>query len=166
MIRASLLHVFEEHRRDIVAFMSARLGCPVTAQDLAQELFLRLFNRENGSEVTNPRAYVFRIAANLVTDHQRRTQRQRALLVEAKSYLTGETDNLSPERHVMAAEEMRALIAIVDRMNPRTRYIFKRNRFDGKPQRAIAEELGISQTAVEKHVRKALKMLAAHRRQP
>jgi RNA polymerase sigma-70 factor (ECF subfamily) len=41
--------------------------------------------------------------------------------------------------------------------------VFKRNRFDGRTQREIAEELGISQTAVEKHIRKALARLAAHR---
>jgi RNA polymerase sigma factor (sigma-70 family) len=66
----------------------------------------------------------------------------------------------------MAQEEIRALTQAVAEMTPATRRIFKLNRFEGKTQKEIAKDLGISQTAVEKHIRKALKKLAAHREEP
>jgi RNA polymerase sigma-70 factor (ECF subfamily) len=113
--------------------------------------------------VTHARAYLFRMAANLVIDHQRREQRQGSLLAEVESLLSGSAGGVSPERQVMAQEELRDLIAAVEQLPPATRRVFKRNRFDGRTQREIAEELGISQTAVEKHIRKALARLAAHR---
>lgn len=158
-----LLRVFHEHEGDLRAFMAARLRCPFTAHDLAQELFLKVVALESRPEVTNARAYLFRMAANLVVDHQRRQQRQSALLSEVEGLLWGGSEGISPERQVMAQQELRDLIAVVEALPPATRRVFKRNRFDGKTQREIAAELGISQTAVEKHIRKALSRLAARR---
>lgn len=166
MAHPRLLRIFQEHERDLVAFMTARLRCRFTAHDLVQELFLKVSALESGLEVTNARAYLFRMAANLATDHQRREQRQAGLLAEVEAHLRGGADGHSPERRVMAREELRDLTAVVEQMTPATRRIFKLNRFDGKTQREIAQELGISQTAVEKHIRKALAKLAAHRHEP
>lgn len=156
-----LVRVFQEHEGDLRAFMAARLRCPVTAHDLAQELFVKVSTLE--ARPANARAYLFRMAANLVIDHQRRQQRQAALLAEVEGLLWGGGEAPSPERAVMAREELDALVAVVEALPPATRRVFKRNRFDGKTQREIAAELGISQTAVEKHIRKALARLAAAR---
>jgi RNA polymerase sigma-70 factor (ECF subfamily) len=166
MAHLPLLHVFQEHERDLRAFMAARLRCAVTAHDLAQELYLKVAGLEARFEVTHARAYLFRMAANLVIDHQRREQRQGGLLAEVESLLAGTAGPVSPERQVMAQQELRALVAAVEQLPPATRRVFKRNRFDGRTQREIAAELGISQTAVEKHIRKALARLAAHRHEP
>jgi RNA polymerase sigma factor (sigma-70 family) len=143
--------------------MAARLRCPFTAQDLVQELFLKIFALERDADVSNGRAYVFRMAANMVVDHQRRTARHGTVLAEAEAYLTAEETVTSPERYAMAHEELRDLAAAVEALPPATRRIFKRNRFEGRTQREIAEELGISRTAVEKHIRKALAALSACR---
>ncbi len=47
----------------------------------------------------------------------------------------------------------------IDRLSPRTREIFLLQRLDGYTYRAIAERLGISQSAVEKHMAKAMTFL-------
>jgi RNA polymerase sigma factor (sigma-70 family) len=166
MAQSSLLNVFQEHRSELLAYMAARLRCPFTAHDLTQELFLKIFALERSGEIANAKAFVFRMAANLVIDHQRRTTRQGVLLAQAESYLRGQDEVPTPEREAMAQEELRDLAAAVERLSPATRRIFKRNRFGGRTQREIAAELGISQTAVEKHIRKALAALAAHRHRP
>lgn len=158
-----LLHLFQENERDLRAFMAARLRCPVTAHDLAQELYVKIAGLETRLEVVHGRAYLFRMAANLVIDHQRREQRQGGLKAEVEALLTGGSGGVSPERQVMAQQELAALVAAVEALPPVMRRVFKRNRFDGQTQREIATELGISQTAVEKHIRKALARLAAHR---
>ena len=161
-----LLRVFQDNEGDLRAFMASRLRCPFTAHDLAQELYLKISALDARQEVTNARAYLFRMAANLVIDHLRREQRQGGLLAEVESLLWGHTEGISPERHAMAQQELRHLIAAVEALPPATRRVFKLNRFDGKTQREIADELGISQTAVEKHIRKALRRLAACRSEP
>jgi RNA polymerase sigma-70 factor (ECF subfamily) len=166
MAQSPLIDVFHEYRSELFAFMAARLRCPVTAQDLVQDLFLKLFAHERSDEIANARVYVFRMAANLVIDQQRRNTRLRGALATAEVYLNAEDDRSSPERLAMAHQELSDLIATVERLSPTTRRIFKRNRFEGRTQREIAAELGISQTAVEKHIRKALAALSARRHKP
>lgn len=170
MTSSSLQRAFQEHERDLISFMSARLRCAFTAQDLAQELYLKITSldgrAEISTEISNAKAYVFRMAANLVTDHQRREQREQreqALLSEISGFLWGGRDSSSPEQQLMARQELEDLAVAVAEMTPATRKIFKLNRFEGQTQREIARDLGISQTAVEKHIRKALKRLAARR---
>jgi RNA polymerase sigma-70 factor (ECF subfamily) len=165
-MQSPLLHVFQQHREELLAFLTARLRCPFMAQDLVQELFLKIFAAEPGADIANGKAYVFRMAANLATDHHRRQARHTTLTAEIDRYLYGDETAPSPERQAMAQQELRDLIAAVERLSPRTRQVFKRNRFDGMTQREIAVELGISQTAVEKHIRKALGALAAVRHRP
>jgi len=48
----------------------------------------------------------------------------------------------------------------IDRLSPRTREIFLMQRLDGHKYREIAERLDISQSAVEKHMAKAMRFLA------
>ena len=131
MAQSSLLNVFQEHRSELLAYMAARLRCPFTAHDLVQDLFLKIFALERSGEVANGKAYVFRMAANLVIDHQRRTSRHGVLLAQAESYLHGADDVPTPERQAMVQEELRDLAAAVERLSPTTRRIFKRNRFEG-----------------------------------
>ncbi|MGO1119215.1 RNA polymerase sigma factor [Rhodovibrionaceae bacterium A322] len=161
----SLHMAFREHESDLITFMTARLKCSFTARDLAQELYVKISTLESPSDIVNAKAYIFRMAANLVTDHQRREQRQRSLLDEVDSIIWSRSASPTPEQEAIAKEDLRAMLRVVEQMTPTTRSIFKRNRFDGQTQRDIAEELGISQTAVEKHIRKALKLLSAQRKE-
>lgn len=166
MAHPTLLREFQDSEGELVAFMTTRLRCPFTARDLVQELYLKIASLDAGQEIGNARAYLFRMAANLATDHQRSERRRSDILAEAEDLLWGPTEASSPERQAMAREELRDLDRTIARMSPRTRQIFRLNRFGGWTQKQIAEALGISQTAVEKHIRRALSMLAASRHQP
>jgi RNA polymerase sigma-70 factor (ECF subfamily) len=46
-------------------------------------------------------------------------------------------------------------------LGERTDYIFRRHRVEGIPQRDIAAELGISLSAVEKHLQRAYRAVQA-----
>jgi RNA polymerase sigma factor (sigma-70 family) len=168
MAQSPLHRAFHQHARDLVAFVSARLRCQVTAQDLVQDLFLKISVRGGGgtADVVDARAYIFRMAANLVTDHQRRERRQRALLAEFEALLHEAPKSPSPERQAMAQQEIRALTMAIEQLPSTTRHIFKLNRLEGKTQREIALQLGISQTAIEKHIRRALSRLITRINRP
>lgn len=160
---AALLNAYYEHERDLVRFLSQRLKCAFTARDLVQELYLRLLNVENPEAIQNSRAYLFRVAANLATDYQRVEGRRAELLKENSQVLNAPVQNVSPERVALAREELERLGRIVEKMPPLSRKIFYLNRFEGKPQRAIAAELDVSVTTVEKHIRRVLEQLARAR---
>jgi RNA polymerase sigma factor (sigma-70 family) len=155
IIDPRLLRAFLEHQRDLVRFLSRRLRCLFTARDLTQEIYLRLARAGGDETVENPRALLFRIAANVATDHVRVQVRRAELLREANDLLWDQEDEISPERHVLAREELARIGAALAGLPERTRRVFYLNRFEGVTQSEIALQLGISRTSVEKHMRRA-----------
>jgi RNA polymerase sigma factor (sigma-70 family) len=155
IVDPGLLRAFLDNHRDLVRFLSRRLRCLFTARDLAQEVYLRL-GRAGGDEVVeNPRALLFRIAANLATDHVRVQGRRAELLQEANGLLWDQEDEISPERQILAKDELVRIGAALSCLPERTKRVFYLNRFEGVTQSEIALQLGISRTSVEKHMRRA-----------
>jgi RNA polymerase sigma-70 factor (ECF subfamily) len=76
-----------------------------------------------------------------------------------------ETVELSAERKLIARRELEQADAALQALGDRTAAIFRRFRIDGASQRRIAEEQGISLSAVEKHLQKAYRALIELRRQ-
>ena len=68
----SLLETFAEHRDALTRFLVRKLHDRSLAEDFAQETWLKAANSPGGVTIDNPRSYLFRIAANLVLDYQRR----------------------------------------------------------------------------------------------
>ncbi len=60
---------FQPHAHDIRQFLLRRLKYPETASDVLQDTFLRLMQSTPAAAIEHPRAWLFRIAANRVTDH-------------------------------------------------------------------------------------------------
>ena len=74
-----------------------------TAHEIAAEAFTRLMSR--WSRPDNPRAYLYKVAANLVRDHWRRTRRERAALLAVAS-----DQRSGPDRRPSDAVDLRALL--------------------------------------------------------
>ena len=73
-------------------------------------------------------------------------------------------DTPSGERVLIAREQLAAAEAELKALGERTDFVFRRYRIEGASQRAIADELGISLSAVEKHLQKAYRALLDLRR--
>lgn len=157
------MQTYRTNERDLVRFLARRLRCLFTAHDLAQEIYLKLHSLDHPAAIGNPRAYLFRIAANLATDHLRTESRRSALLAEAQDMLWHGAPEATPERSLIARQELARVRAAVAELSPTSRKIFFLNRFEGKTQREIAAAMGVSLTTVEKHIRKVLHRLAEAR---
>jgi RNA polymerase sigma factor (sigma-70 family) len=163
VIGSGLMRAFLENHHELTRFLSRRLRCLFTARDLTQEVYLRLAAAGGDDAIANPRALLFRIAANLATDHVRVESRRSELMQDAHDLLWVQADEISPERQVFAREDLARMAAALERLPVRTRHIFYLNRFEGETQRDIALRLGISRTSVEKHMRRALNCVAEAR---
>lgn len=78
---SGLLGDFEAHYDELLRFLARRTGDAERAADVAQEVWLRVAAADAGAAIDNPRAYLFRVAANLATDverHEGRLQDRRA----------------------------------------------------------------------------------------
>lgn len=146
------------HRSDLIGFLTRRLRCVATAEDMAQEACVRLF--EMGDGVRSPKAFLFQVAVNLAQDHHRVHSRRDELMREAQHILWVEEDEITPERHVVARDLMERLNAAIADLPATSLEIFRLGYYEGLTQNEIAERLQVSRTTVKKHMRRVFDRLA------
>lgn len=139
------------------------LGNTSAAEDVTQSLWLRVQRVEDEPAILNKRAYLYRLTSNLAIDHLQAEKRRSQIHTEAQSLLWGVESALPADRVLLANDMLERVASTLSALPDRTQWIFHRNRYDGVSFREIARELGISQTAVEKHMRRALTAIAAAR---
>jgi len=71
-------------------------------------------------------------------------------------------DEIEPERVLAGKDELRSVLLALESLSERTRDIFIAYRVDGFRRREIAENFGISVSAVEKHLAKAMACISLH----
>lgn len=128
--------------------------------DLIQEVLLRLHNRRSGGEIANLSSFIFQTAANVLLDRRRRETVRRSSAHCELEEPQHPRDDLSPERILQAKQEATVAVEALKALSPRTRAAFMLIRFEGLSYKAAAAQLGISVSAVEKHVTKALRIIS------
>ncbi len=143
------------YRPALMSFFLRRVRNHAEAEDLTQDVFVRLAGGDL-SRLENSDAYIFQAAANLLRDRSRRN-RVRAEYREGKGALDGSlTELLTPARIVVGRESLDQVIDALRGLPERSRTIFILARLEHMKQRDIADIFGISVSAVEKHIVKAL----------
>jgi RNA polymerase sigma factor (sigma-70 family) len=156
-----LLAAYDRDRPRLLQFLLRRLRCRATAEDLAQEVWLKLSRVR--APVRDPSAFLFQIAANLVRDHARVERRRAEILHEMAGILWREEDGLTPERHLAAAEALAHMDKAIALLPALSRQIFVLVYFDGLTQGDAAKRLGVSRVTVNHHMRRVLDRLAEAR---
>jgi len=128
--------------------------------DLRQDIYVRVYESAKDSRPASPRAFLFATARNLLRDHIRR---RRVVSIEA----TGDVaafdalvDEVSPERHVGATQELQSLSLAFDSLSDKCRRIVWLRRIEGLSQRQTAERLGLREVAVESQLARGMRALA------
>lgn len=155
----------EQYRAPLVAYFLRRVHVRAEAEDLAQEVLVRLVAQDGGYAVSSTRSYIFAIAANLTRDRFRRQQASGDATPIPNdwhgAYPAALVDDLTPERILLARERLRQIDLALAELNHVTRDIFIAFRLERRRQADIAAEMGISISAVEKHVARALVYLTS-----
>jgi RNA polymerase sigma factor (sigma-70 family) len=154
------------HRAELMRFLMARTGDGAEAEDLLQELWLRARQQSSGP-VGNGRAYLYRMAQNLIVDRLRARQRR---MMRERRWSDQETDfagaGIEPadrqrtaEEQMLAREEVATLVSAVTNLPAGARKAFELHKLQGFSHAQVAEQLGISTSGVEKHMAVAMKYL-------
>ena len=166
MSNRGLIGAFTAHRPALLRYLQVRGATAEEAQDILQEVHMKLWAEQIGP-VEQVRAYLYKMANNHFLLHRRtnsrRTRREEDWLVAQVGTQPELAEEPSVEAGVMAREQLGILQRVLDALPERTRAVFLRFRVDGEPQREIAADLGISVSAVEKHLIRAYQAVAAAR---
>jgi RNA polymerase sigma-70 factor (ECF subfamily) len=157
-----LNNLFHRHSKELLAFAGWRIG-ESEAEDLVQDAYLRLLQHPEPETIGNPRAYLYKVTANLGFDHHRKEN------VRSK-YI--ETDDLDPDDllsslpgpdALMEGELlMRNCLTALKTLPDIYSHVFFLNRIDGLTHTEIADALELPRRTVERYCAKALAHCFAH----
>lgn len=160
-----LVAAYLSKRANLVRFFAARSGSTAVAEDLAQELYLKLIGRPPGTDAENPTALIYRIATNLMLDRargeSRAAARDGAWSREARSRMGADeiADEPPADEAVASRQRLRQLVEAVGELPPQMQRAFRLHKLEGLSHAQTANVMKISVKSVEKHISAALKAL-------
>lgn len=153
---APLSLLYRQHRRELLRHLYKIVQCEHTAEDLIQETMLRVAGLDDPARLAQPRAFLYRTATNLALDYLRRQKRRDCLELSESMSETLANDGPSLENEIFDIQRFDIFIEALESLPPRCQQVFILHRLHHLTQADIAQRLGISQSAVEKHIIRAL----------
>ena len=155
----ALRQIFDRHYPLLLSDIYRLIPDESTCQDLAQELFVDMWNKRESLDIhTSLRAYLRRSAVNKALNHIKATRRMQFEDTDDLGQLadTSSADSLRKEKQESLED---ALHAAIGGLPEKCRVVFNLSRFEQLSHREIAEKLGISVKTIENQITKAMKML-------
>ena len=160
-------------RGPLVAYFLKRVKSRNEAEDLTQEVFVRLLNHPDKNNGQTIEGYVFTIAANLLRDraksvatvHQKNSH-SLDLLDEKDASTANLVEDRNPERVLVGRQTIQDVLEALAELGERNRDVFILARLENVQHREIAMLYGISVSAVEKIMMKAMAHLGARFLEP
>ena len=140
----------------VFGLLTRFLGRHPAREDLVQEVFLRLSRRGQVKEIEDLEAYLFQTAASVVVDSHRKSATRHATFHVEYDETAHAPSEFSSERILAGKQDLDRVLTGLRELPERTRHVFMLSRFEHFRHAAIARKLGISVSAVEKHLVRAL----------
>jgi RNA polymerase sigma factor (sigma-70 family) len=157
----ALAGLYQAHATELKGFARRRVGRE-EAEDMVQDAYLHLLQRGTAANLDQPRAYLFRTAANLAVDFARKTKIRLRYAGEAFDLDANAAALANPEAATGASMELARLHASLSKLPPLCRDAFLLNRVDGLTYAEIAERLGVSVRTIDRFMVRAWNHLRGH----
>jgi RNA polymerase sigma-70 factor, ECF subfamily len=151
-------HLVQKYRRPMVGFMYRLCHNPSTAEELAQEVFLRVYRSRTSYEPSAKfTTWLYRIATNLAVNHARDTRHERpenTVRLDEPDQETGMTpdladETLSAEEQMLQRERRAAIRSKVNGLPERQRVAVIMHKYQQMDYREIAAVLKLSESATK-----------------
>ncbi|HEY6303091.1 MAG TPA: RNA polymerase sigma factor [Terriglobales bacterium] len=155
---SAFAYLVQKYRRPMVGFMYRLCHNPSTAEELAQEVFLRVYRSRTSYEPSAKfTTWLYRIATNLAVNHARDTRHERAentVRLDEPDRETGSTpdladESLSAEEQILKRERLAAIRSKVKALPERQRVAVIMHKYQQMDYREIAGVLKLSESATK-----------------
>ena len=144
--------IFDQYYNPIKNFIYYKVGEVAVAEDLAQEVFLKLWEKRAEVRKALLKPYVYTIAKNLTINHHKHQQ----VVLEFSKKPQRAVDGQNPQYMMEEEEFSHQLKTAISNLPEDLRVVFLMNRIDELTYAEIAERMELSVKAIEKRMRKAL----------
>lgn len=148
------------HEGDVRRWLARRIrglpGCHL--DEIVQEAYARLW-ATGANRIMNPRAYFFVTARHVVGEVLRRSRVVAIETIADMDALNIADGDVGPERRLSGREEVERIRRVLEKLPPKCREAFELRKFEELSQREIAQRMQVSESTVEKHLVKALRMI-------
>lgn len=150
--------IFRECYAQLYAFAIGMVRDDELCRDILSDSFELLWNHLSEIEEAHQKSYLYRTVRNKCTDWARsRLSRQRYEVFFKTIY--GDESDEDGTLLKEAEDNIERMYELIDTLTPQTRRILDECYFKGRRQAEVAEELGISVSAVKKHIGQAMRVL-------
>lgn len=158
-------NLFRTYRASLCSFARGYVQCPAVAEDLVQDVFLRMWERRSTVPGgANPKRYLFTAVRNQALKHlahESVVRRSHAMVKQAGRVPGTGEDPVAADQEMEARELAAAFRAAVDRLPERCHETYTRYRERGMSYAEIADIMGISVRTVETQLARAKRVLRA-----
>jgi RNA polymerase sigma-70 factor (ECF subfamily) len=133
------------------------------AKDLVQNVFIKIWESPASVNIDNPESFIYQMVRNACLNYIRHIKVVDNLKSKVKDHYLGEElyyiDMVGDKPYILIEKELEGrIIDVMNSLPEKCLAVFRLSRIDGLKNREIAEQLGISLKAVEKHISKALQI--------
>lgn len=152
MTRTFFKDIFDNHFDAVRNYIYYRSGDVEVATDIAQETFMKIWEKQIDTETKNIKGLLFKIASDLFVSNYRRQK----VMLNFKLSLAPKVENQSPEDNMQFKELENKYESALIKLSEKQRVVFLMSRIDNMKYHEIANAVSISVKAVEKRMKLAL----------
>jgi RNA polymerase sigma factor (sigma-70 family) len=154
--------VLRSHEGALRSYLARRLRNRQDVEDYVQDVYVRVLSSRETKKVESWRGFLLRIASNLLIDRKRRDDVRRRddhMPIEVEDQFVDEQGH-SPERTLLAREELAVLSKTLDTLDHRTRTVFLAVRLEGLSHRDAGARVGVDAKTAARMVERAVSLAA------
>lgn len=156
MDKNAFKHIFDLYFDAIRSYIYYRCTDEDLASDIAQDVFMRVWEKRDNLDESNIKALLYKIAGDMLVSHFRKNA---VHLDYSRHMAVEEVSSLTPQETLQFEELKKKYTQALGEMNDIHRETFLMNREENLKYTEIAERMGISVKAVEKRMTNALQLL-------
>lgn len=158
MTLAEFKDIFDQYYTPIKNFLYYKCGDIDQSEDLAQDVFVKLWDKREEVQLETVKSYLYTIANNMLLNKIRHDK----VVVNFAERNKNQQEEHSPEFQLQEKEFKEELEGVISRMPEKQREVFLMNRIEEMTYKEIADRLELSVKAVEKRMHGALSHLREH----
>ena len=150
--------LFREYFRPLTVFAMQYVKVQAAAEDIVQDLFLYLYEKENFADQDYTDIYyLYKLVRYRCLNHLefRNIRKKKNPEIQPNNPVNQD----DPLESVQRIELEHKYLQAIEALSPKCRKVFEMSRLEGKRNQEIADELRLSKRTVETHISQALKIL-------